>query len=1123
MPRSPEIFDPYVGKVYGNILDQYDNATYNLKLSIIPGNAPTSNSASQSANTTIQNSGVMARETTPSGNTIPGTNVVSNLLESNPLQWTGNAATGFPPKAGTGTLKDNLTELKKYLLNFHPTVRVAENKQLGLDFSNVHKGSGHNYYDSAIDVNIGTGNPAGEKELLTKLNASLKQAGYKTLWQVDGHMNHLHVEVPKEFRTTQEGWRTGVMSNPSGNASPNGNTTGNSDSVKVLPPVPDNKQVIIAQTGVTAVTIDNLEMSFAYNKTNNSFPLTTSFTLTQPGAANLIDQMRLARAFVGGDNSQQFHFLLEITFVGYGHNPEYNEQRGDPQLIAGPFIWFIETTQIEAEVTASGSVYNITAMPYGRVSSPMGLNDVAFRLPAQMKSTGKTITEHVKSLETALNTYLEKNSTNYSAPDQYKFDLSGLLASSTTGSLQDDSRIKDETVADATSGKAEQTNVPSNSQNSIPDAEQASDVNRASKKVKGTASEQLVQGSEIVMSEQGTFTDYFTKLLSMNTEFRSKISTLKNIDDPGSEADPTKLFTSWFTIEVDTELKQYDPRRGTYTKAFTIRPVIYRSARPDIQRLLVAESTTNEAQGTSELAANSILEGLIADKSLHKSYQYLYTGLNDQIIDLNIKMDTALTLTAPPRGGFIGDSSVTNAVALNPTLPANSALDIFSSIKNTVDKVKNAQSLVNLIKNVSALDRENLAAQLGLSSDQLKAALADSSSKAAQSLAAQVDAATLARASRAAFTRTGDSNTSPTSGTTTNLDGTPYTPDTSGRIYAEDLINANFAGALTLDQVTAMGRVIVDNKTPDEVFNMTQAINSVNTVSSPAESSTYSDGGIGNTLFSYIHQQQTSGIFLQTLELTVRGDPWYLGTAYESPTSTPDQAKMTASNLNYLLLTIASPLPFDLDSRDEDNNSGYWNMNGLSQSFSGIYFIIGAVNKFSNGVYTCEITGSKHLGVPLYKIRPMKPGETPENYVRNGVDISAKENAYRYVAGNVNYSPVGDATTNGPTGGPADSKLPAATILDPALEEGVWNSLEVQEKENRLRAGLPAKFSLEERRAINGILASEGGDPGYNLATMLNRSYQTSKVTGIPTPVNEIVFAKNQFTPAAAASVGVND
>lgn len=1025
MPRSPEIFDPYVGKVYGNILDQYDNATYNIKLSVIPATLAQQDSANTVANGATTSSGAPARTTTP-----------------------GATSTSSSPTA---------------------TVTAPDGTQL------------------QIPVSPGT---------------------------------------PGATAPTAP---TGPT--PNSTTAPNTNRTTPTEppvKIKEFSSIPDSQQVIIAQTGVTAVTIDNLEIAFTPDTGGNYIQTKFDFTLVQPGAANLLDQIRLARAFLGAENAAEYYFLLEITFVGYNNDPDNNESGGEPRLIAGPFAWALKAGKVDAEVTSSGSTYTFSATPFGRVGlgSAIGYNDMVFRTPAQLKSTGKTITEHVKSLETALNEYLKKNSTNYSAPDEYKFDLSGLLATKSSTGPQDDSKIKDETVSDPSTGATEQTNVPSNTQTTISDAEQASDVNRASKKSAGTASEQLQPGSEIVLSEQSTLKDYFAKLLAMNKEFRNKVTPLKDIDDPASEVDPNKLFTSWFTVEMDTELLSYDPNRADYTKRYIVRPLVYKTSRPDIQRLVVNESTTNKELAISELAANRILEQIVADGNLHKSYKYLFTGENDQIIDLNIRLDAiGAVITTPPRGGFIGDTSVTSSVALTPTLPATSTADIFSSIKTSVDKIKNAKTLANLIKNISTLDREKLATELGLTDEQLKNSLADSTGKAAQALAAQIDAVTLAKAASANVVLSGNSNSTPTDGASTNLDGTPYTPEASGRLYAEDLLNANFAGALTLEELTALGMVGVNGKTPDEVLGMTQPINSVNTTSSPAETATYSDGGIGNALFSYVYQQHTTRTFLQALDMTLRGDPWYLGTATAEKSSTPDAGKFGTSSLNYFLLTIASPLPFDLDTRDEDNNSGYWNMNGLSQSFSGLYSVVSVVNKFSGGQYTCELSGTKHYGIPLYKIRPKKPNEKPENYIVDGVDIS--QDPKSYIFGTLKptdgepgvSSPGGVITGTSPAGKPL-SKDPAEAKR---LEDAYWSALEAKEASRRTAAGLPVKFSEAERNAIKGILASEGGDPGSNLATMLNRSYQTFDATGRPTPINEIVFAKNQFTPAAAASVGVND
>jgi hypothetical protein len=106
---------------------------------------------------------------------------------------------------------------------------------------------------------------------------------------------------------------------------------------------------------------------------------------------------------------------------------------------------------------------------------------------------------------------------------------------------------------------------------------------------------------------------------------------------------------------------------------------------------------------------------------------------------------------------------------------------------------------------------------------------------------------------------------------------------------------------------------------------------------------------------------------------------------------------------------------------------------------------------------------------------------------------------------------------------PVDAATPGGRPLTPEEEEAAWKRLEAQEAERRAAAGLPREFSAEERAAIRGILASEGGSAAGNLAVILNRSYQSSSVTGSPISVIDVVFATNQFTPAAAASIGVND
>ena len=112
-----------------------------------------------------------------------------------------------------------------------------------------------------------------------------------------------------------------------------------------------------------------------------------------------------------------------------------------------------------------------------------------------------------------------------------------------------------------------------------------------------------------------------------------------------------------------------------------------------------------------------------------------------------------------------------------------------------------------------------------------------------------------------------------------------------------------------------------------------------------------------------------------------------------------------------------------------------------------------------------------------------------------------------------------EPTQGGPGfgGGAVAPVTPPGTPLSPEQESALWAQLEAQEADRRRAAGLPVQFSENERRAILGILASEGGNSGGNLATMLNRSYSSRA------PINEIVFADRQFTPATSLIQGYRD
>lgn len=110
-----------------------------------------------------------------------------------------------------------------------------------------------------------------------------------------------------------------------------------------------------------------------------------------------------------------------------------------------------------------------------------------------------------------------------------------------------------------------------------------------------------------------------------------------------------------------------------------------------------------------------------------------------------------------------------------------------------------------------------------------------------------------------------------------------------------------------------------------------------------------------------------------------------------------------------------------------------------------------------------------------------------------------------------------DPTNNGQIPPSIGRSSPVGSPLSEEREQTAFKSLETKERSRRLAAGLTAAFSEAERNSLKAIMVAEGGDYAANIATVLNRSYQARA------PINEIVFASKQFTPATSYLTGYKD
>lgn len=718
------------------------------------------------------------------------------------------------------------------------------------------------------------------------------------------------------------------------------------------------KQVTIAQTGVTGNIIDDLEITAAQNPSGGFLSQKATFRVFQPGGANLLDQIAAADVYLGNKVSTTPIMYLEIRFQGYNHDPDDNDAGGEVTTIFGPVTFKCRLQKIVVKVDNTGSYYDFEV----NLEYNTAFADTYYRVPFSITSVGKTITEHVRHFESQLNTYYRENTKGaYQRPDEIKFDLSGLIGdgSAVVGFEGGQAlKIKNETLNTSNDLNAEDVNRAwtNETKETIEDEEASSE-----EVPKNTGKTDIVVvGDKITIPKGVSFERYFFILLSMNAEFLEMITTKKIFSDPSDKAvNPAKTFIAWMRMNAEVQELQWDKDRKAYTRRYTYKPTLYNTSRSDIGLTLDEINPTGR-----EAAAKTRLEQMYKQGKIHKSYYYLFTGRNDQIINLDITFDGAQVVLVPPNGGVIADVSLTSAVALNSTISQNadaSGKDLFNKAKIAGAKAKFGD-LLNSIKD-NAASIQKVADAINRPQDQLRTIINDTTGKAQRDLVASLDSRTISKlASSAVMSNTSSSDTAPPTGTTPS--GAAYTPETSGFAYSEDLVMSS--NAIDVGDLKKFDLANAD-------YNY--EILGTSTVPNIAEAATYVTTNPSNSLFGYVYQQHNSSAILNRINLTLRGDPWYLGKANGS-TSTATNASYDKDD-NFFILQIATSQSYDPDVSDEDSaiNSGFWKFSGMSNSFSGVFRIKGVKNVFRNGAYTVEVDATKDLSIPLHKIRRTRVDE----------------------------------------------------------------------------------------------------------------------------------------------------
>lgn len=713
--------------------------------------------------------------------------------------------------------------------------------------------------------------------------------------------------------------------------------------------------IVLSQTGVTGTQIDNIDILTIPGPGNTINTTTINFDILQPGAADFLDQIVAARQALGlPTTSNDAPIFLEIVFKGYTSEVD-PDGAGIPADIAGPYRYKMQITNVELAINAEGSTYSFSCVAL----STTGYTDEVYTVPKLIHTSGKSIEEHLTQFAAAINEATAKTDTIYQIADTIEFDLSGLKQETNSAF-----GLADLTLTTNDMDRSEEVNRNNNPALEGLSQEEYIEAVAGIEKNEGPI-DILVTNDSIVAREGITIARYLETLLSMSDEFYSRISRKVNPKDPNNlEIDKDRKFVHWYRLHSYVDLIGFDKKRNAYAKKVIYKPVIYGSGKTIIQ-VLPEENDLNASETVTRVKALDI----------KKSYHYLFTGQNDQIISCDISYKTGIAILHAPSGGMTGEASTVHAPSLNSTAAPT---DDLSNTALTTAALKGAslEKIKSLLGTADSGEIERIGLSLGFNLSEVKAAQENEASQSRATIAKVLSDKRLAAAviedSTASRRTTSSDNLS-------NTDGTTYSPTQSGYVYSADLLGGTgVTDRLNSDVALKDARAIAANDLNEAaVCAMPSRLSK--SIPSVVEDATY-DGSPRNTLFGYISQQHSVQTFLITLEMQIRGDPWYLGEANtngQDPLKKPGSeyiADSTSTGINlkgneaFLYFDMQAPRRFDQDVLDEDNNTGYWTPSGQAYFISGIYRVLSISNNFSQGLFSQELRLVKETGFQSDKI-----------------------------------------------------------------------------------------------------------------------------------------------------------
>ena len=665
-------------------------------------------------------------------------------------------------------------------------------------------------------------------------------------------------------------------------------------------------QTIIAENGVTEITIDKVEMegiSVPSVLSGTGTQTTVRFEIEEPAGAGLIDNIYYEATALGIGNWLVMPCYLQLEFRG--RDPETSESItgvSPGPLSSMKWVWPIKITDAKVHVTQVGSKYEFNAIFYNELAQSNAYFSMLHNVRLQaLTNIGSAMAE----LQNKINAdQFVKLIDNYSIPDTYRIVVDPFLS---TLSL----KFPTDKETNSRSGGFYDLTTKTASFNA------------------------------------GTSIDKIVDTLLMNTEFyrKSLQGAQSPVGQPGTASTMPDQMKKLWRVVTETLPTAYDPLRQDNAVQITIYIIPY-----DIGTLDINASQTGQTPDTLG-AAKKRMGDYLNKKILNKIYNYIFTGLNDQIINFDLKLNYAYTVAMSRFGGIYVDSSTqaSGAVAQDN---AKIEKEFTEKLRDTLKFLNNATDNKQIDKKISDLRNE-------LNKSSLNAELKNRYNLLLN-YARPTDRLSLINSTRAV-------------GGLGEVDGAPQYFTYKSLSESANDFNLKFVSDINTRSPQAQEAVAIAQATrkgklrPIAFRETNQDLTSVNGFTPSADASAARVSSIFSTA---LYTQLDAS--LQTIKMTIKGDPYWLFPSYLTPEAatlpilsrmTDDQAIDYLKNShkqfpntinffgtdNFIILRFRTPKIYSEIKEEEEPYTEV-------QTFSGVYRVITVTSKFEKGRFTQDLS-----------------------------------------------------------------------------------------------------------------------------------------------------------------------